>query len=154
MKSVEQYLKEISPLCRQQNFQPAIALLKQAVQKYPDNEVLLGLLASCYQQIGMLDQAQELYGSIVAINPQNYLAVHQQGLIDFQKGRWERALQLWENLLVHPDDFLTKYYAAVCYEQLGRTLDARKLTLEAITAVPAEHPIYPEILNFKEKLGE
>ncbi|AJQ92730.1 tetratricopeptide repeat protein [Gynuella sunshinyii] len=154
MKSVEQYIREISPLCQQHNFHSAVTLLKQAVSDYPKHEILLGLLASCYQELGISERAQDLYQNIVALNPENYLAIHQLGLIDFQQQKWQAALSVWEKLLLRPDDFLTKYYAALCYEQLENPAQARLMVKAAQQAAPTDHAIYPEILELKERLGE
>ncbi|WP_428243640.1 tetratricopeptide repeat protein [Gynuella sp.] len=154
MKSVEQYIREISPLCQQRDFHSAVTLLKQAVNDYPDHEILLGLLASSYQELGITERAQKLYQTIITLNPENYLAIHQLGLIEFQQQNWQAALSVWEQLLRRPDDFLTKYYAALCYEQLENPAQARVMVEAAQQAAPENHAIYSEILELKERIGE
>ena len=141
-------------MCRRKDFTSAISLLKSATKDYPDHEILNGLLASCYQELGMMELASESYRRVIAANAENFLAIHQLGLIEFNQQKWGSALSIWRTLLQRSDDFLTKYYAAICCLELGRKQDSLEFAKLATELTPPEHPIYSEVLKFKELLDE
>ncbi len=150
MSTATGYLQQASELCRKKEFSAAIPLLKQGVVENPKNEILLGMMASCYQELGMLEQAEEHYNKIVELNPDNFLAIHQLGMVAFTQSQWEQALIIWQRLLLRDDDFLTKYYASICCFKLGRFAEAKEFISLASQLTPQAHPVYPEVLKFKE----
>lgn len=154
MSNSSYYLKEVSQLLREKDFSTAIGLLKKSLKEHPRHEILTGMLASCYQEIGMHNDAQALYQQIIQWNPENFLAIHQLGLIEFHRGHWAEALAIWADLLLRNDDFVTKYYAAICSHELGRKEDAHLFIHQAQQLTPKDHPIYAEVLKVRSLLDD
>jgi len=148
MKSVKQYLEEASGYCKTQQFDLALPILKEAISRYPDNEIMLGLLASTYLELSMVEQAEKLYQDIIRLNPKNYLALHQLGFIFFKRQDWALALEQWQSVIQQPADFLTKYYAALAYGEMGEPSLSKEWATKALAAAPQNHPVYPEIEKF------
>lgn len=123
----------------------ALTHLKTALAAEPENELVLGMLASVYAQLGMDERATEFFEKILAVNPANPLARFQLGLLVFQRGQPEQALAIWQASEPPQGDFMIRFYSGLALAQLGRSEEARTLFLAAREHVPSDHPVRAEV---------
>jgi hypothetical protein len=72
-------------------------LLRSAVQKSPDDPVLLSALGYSAQNKGDLDRAGELYRQALALDPMLIDAATNLGVIEANRGHLREALKLWQD---------------------------------------------------------
>jgi tetratricopeptide (TPR) repeat protein len=129
---------------KEQRYDVALAHLKSIVADRPQDPVVLGMLASVYADLGMKDRAMEFYDRILELSPANPLARQQRGLLDFEGGQLENALEIWAPMLQTEHDFMAHFFSAMALMQLGRLEGTRGLLETALERMPADHPLQQE----------
>jgi tetratricopeptide (TPR) repeat protein len=76
----------------------AINCLKQCLDVDPNNGKATYLLGATYAQVGMYDRAKQFMQQAVALNPQEYTAIFQLGLLHLTSGDVELGRTTWEGL--------------------------------------------------------
>lgn len=137
---VKNVLKQAVNLQKAGHLQDSLAILKDAVEQGIRHEVVLGMLASHYAEIGLNDKAMSLYQEILTHNADNHLARFQLGHLLFAQQQYQSALDTWKPILNVPEDFLTKLYAAKAYVALNNLPEAIPLLQAALKTAPTNHP--------------
>lgn len=132
----------------------AIPTLKSILEDNPDHDISLGMLASIYLQIGMHDQAIDLYNRLLKINPENPLARFQLGMAKLNSDKPEEALTAWEPMLGMENEFMANFHSALALMLLGRSKEALECILNAARHMPSSHPLYPKLLELHNQLTE
>jgi len=143
-QSVHPEMQRAVTATRERRYDAALIHLKSIVADRPQDQVALGMLASVYADLGMQDQAREYYDRILTINPENPLARHQRGILEFEAGQLESALEIWQPLLETEHDFMAHFYSALALMQLNRLDGVRDLLETALERMPTDHPLRPE----------
>ena len=151
-KSVHPRLQQAVTAMRERRYEEALATLKQITSDEPDHEVALGMLASAYAELGMRDRARQLFDEILKVNPGNPLARFQRGLMDFEDGRLESALELWRPLLADENDYMGHFHSALALMQLKQPTKARDLLVTAKERTPSNHPLASEATRLIRQL--
>ena len=68
----------------------AVALLKRRIQRNPETDLARALLAACYGQMGLVDEAQEAWRELMRVNP-GYSLGKNRGRNAIQESRRLRA---------------------------------------------------------------
>jgi tetratricopeptide (TPR) repeat protein len=127
-------------LVKDRQFDHAISVLKALDESYDEDQLVLGMLAGVYFQIGMVDRAELYYKKALSINPRNNLALLQLGLAQVELGRPEDALDTWRPMLDIPQDFLAHFHTGLTLLKIGRADDALDYLITAKENMPTEHP--------------
>lgn len=75
-----------------------ISCLKQCLEAAPTHVKATYLLGATYAQVGMYDRAKQLMQQAVLLNPKEYTAIFQLGLLHLTSGDVELAKSAWEGL--------------------------------------------------------
>lgn len=144
MSNIQSTLKIALEHQKNGDIDASILCLKAAMEAGEDHELLLGMLASHYAEIGLRERAIPLYERVLLKNPQNHLARFQLGMLYYAADEYEQALLVWEETLKIKEEFVTKLYAAKAYISLGRRAEASPLLDEVINNAPSGHPIHTQ----------
>lgn len=96
---------------------------------------------------GHLAQADEVYASVLAINPDNALALHLSGLVAYKTGRPERALELMRQA-IQIDPTQARYHA-----NMGNVLKDSGHRADAIAAYRSALALRPDYVEAHNNLG-
>lgn len=127
-------------LVKGSQFDQAIIVLKSLHETYRQDQLVLGMLAGIYFQIGMVDRAENYYQKVLDINPANTLALLQLGLAQVELHRPEEAISTWSAMLTEPKDFLAHFHTGLTLLKMGRGDEALGYLLTAKENMPLEHP--------------
>jgi len=152
-QSLHPELQSAVTATRERRYEDALLHLKSIVADRPQDEIALGMLASVYSDLGMKDRAREYYDQVLTTNPQNPLARQQRGLLEFEAGQLESALEIWRPLLETEHDFVAHFYCALASMQLGRLDGVRGLLDTARERMPSDHPFQQEAEKLLGALG-
>jgi tetratricopeptide (TPR) repeat protein len=134
-------------LVKKNQLDQAISVLKALDETYDKDQLVLGMLAGLYFQIGMLERAEIYYKKALGINPRNGLALLQLGLAQVELSRPEDALETWRPMLDDPNDFLAHFHTGLTLLKIGRASEALDYLSIAKENMPANHP-------YQEKVDE
>jgi predicted O-linked N-acetylglucosamine transferase (SPINDLY family) len=105
-------------------------------------------------QAGRLDEAEKLYGRILALEPKSYAALHLMGLLRLQQGRHPEALRFMDAALaVQPGAPETLSNCAIALSALGRNEEALAALDGAVKAQPGNAFSLANRGAVKSKLG-
>ncbi len=77
---------------------------------------ILNLLADLYYDIGNYDSALVYYNKNLKVEPNNFLALNNTGLILMNQLKFEEAIEYFQkSIKISPNDSYVYYYIAVCY---------------------------------------
>ena len=109
----------------------------------PTQNNQLGLLKTALQQAinlhhqGSLPQAEHLYRQVLSIDPNNYAANHNLGIISEQAGRSDLALPLLKKAVkTNPKDPTVHLNIGATYSSLGNTKKALTYYRKAVSLAP------------------
>ncbi len=130
---------------RDGRFDEAITALKEILAEDPRHEISRGMLAAIYLQLGMHEKACAHFEQLLEINPGNPLARFQLGMAHFSAGEAERAIATWEDLLAQEGEFMAHFHTGLALLQLAQPERAREMFEAAKLAMPASHPLLPQL---------
>ncbi|MEY8195174.1 MAG: hypothetical protein RPR28_10020 [Cycloclasticus sp.] len=138
-------IAKVTPLAQNKDHLEVIKLLKQSVQGGQKNEIILGLLASSYAETGMKEKAKSCFLEILQTNKNNYLALFQMGMLEFNDRQFSDAIDNWEAVAAQPTDFIANYWIARSYMELNSPQQAKPYIHNASNRVPARHDLKSSI---------
>ena len=142
--SLRQGLRQAAQLMQQDSLPEALTVLKELRSEYPQDVMVLGLLASTYASLKMPQQAADCYQQVLQQDPNNALACFQYGLLQFQQQDFAQALSIWQPLAQVHSEFVCQYFIAQAYAQLGDTHRAKQFVHSSLNHMPPEHPLYAQ----------
>lgn len=154
MKSPPQESADLAALVetvKRGDYGVALIGLKQFLERHPDHEIAMGLLAACYFQIGMLDEARSLYRQLLQMHPQNALARFQLGMTCLD-GEPREALSIWQPLLQVDREFMAHFHAALAHMKLDEDRQAEALLEHAARYMPESHPLRGQLDHLRSSL--
>ncbi len=129
-------------LAKDRQFDQAIVILKSLVSENSKDEIVLGLLASIYFQIGMEEHAKDFYLKILTVNPENALAAFQLGLAQLSTGQAQEAVDTWAPLLKNEQEFMAHFHTGLAFLELERPVEALNVLQIARLNMPKSHPLF------------
>lgn len=153
-KQIKDVLSAVIPLIEKKDHSRAISALKEAVDSGLSDEIILGMLASEYANLGMLDRAIVWYEKIVDVNPENYLAIFQLGMILYQSGEYARAIEYWEAIGIQQGEFISNYWIARAYLENNNKQSAKPYIDTAFNRMPKDHDLYKSMIEVRRKILE
>lgn len=103
--------------------------------------------AMAHHEAGHLDEAERIYGEILAIEPENPNALHYLGIIKFQRGHLGEATELIHRAIEQLPD------APSFLNNLGLVLQAQHLWEEAIESLQKALELLPDYEDALNNLG-
>jgi tetratricopeptide (TPR) repeat protein len=122
----------------------AMAALKDLLDRDPENEVALGLLAALWCDLGMHERGAEGFGKLLGRNPGNPLTRIQLGLSQRAAGRRDLALATWKPA-VEADEVAALYWSGLVHYENGALDEARRVLARAAAVTGPDHPFYPAV---------
>jgi len=125
-------------------------LLHNGISKYPDNTSLRLALAGHLASSGNLTDANEIYKTVLQINPNDHFALTGLAIVNFEQHGFSDSLELAEKSLTIKDTpeariLICRYYLAIGnIEEASKRLDA---TLD-------EFPNDPSALLVKKSMAK
>lgn len=144
-KQLKREISQITQFLKEEKYKEALQALKSSNSDHPNNELLLGLLASQYAQLNMYDNAKSTYESLLVINNQNYLARFQLGMLEFLANKNKEAIAQWEIVATQKDDFVANYWIANAYCKIDQNQKAKPYIVRAFEKVPSSHGLSDKI---------
>ncbi|ABC30805.1 tetratricopeptide repeat protein [Hahella chejuensis] len=118
----------------------ALAKLKRAYQLPEFPPEVESLLAKIYAQLDLLERASFHYESFLARETKAVLERFQYGMVQFEQGIKDRALQVWAEVLedepTHPPSL---FYASLANVELGNENEARRLIDILLKSAPVDN---------------
>jgi tetratricopeptide (TPR) repeat protein len=144
-ENTKRILEKVSPLVQRKEHMEVIKTLKEAINEGLKGEIISGLLASSYAEIGMKEKAQVCLKDVLKFNQNNYLALFQLGMLDFNTGDYKEAINYLEKVASQPSDFIANYWIAISYIELDKNEQAKPYIHCAYQRVPSNHELKPVI---------
>jgi tetratricopeptide (TPR) repeat protein len=135
------------------DFEAALGHLRTLLALNPRHELATGMLAGLYAQLKMPERARQYYGQVLRLNPDNALARFQLGLLHFESGEPQEALEVWQPAMAKPQDYLTHFHSALALLELERAADANELLERAAQYMPRDHLLYPQLERLRHPLN-
>ena len=110
------------------DLEKALVKLKQALTVDNPPAEALAMTARLYAQLHLFPRAAELFRRCLELNPQAETERFQYGMVQFDSGEVDKALDSWEEVLrtdpIHPPSL---FYKSLGLVQLGRAGEARNV---------------------------
>jgi predicted Zn-dependent protease len=134
------------------DLEAAMVHAKKVLSLDPSNEIALGLLSGIYMQLNMRDRAESCLREVLSANPRNVLARYQLGLLQFEGGQAQPALDTWAPALKDEEEFMCHFHSALALLQLKKPERARPLLEHCAPRIPRNHALYPRLQELLEQL--
>ncbi|HKY32362.1 MAG TPA: sulfatase-like hydrolase/transferase, partial [Candidatus Polarisedimenticolia bacterium] len=108
-------------LAKEKRLEEAIAMMRRAIEIYPDTEELYRSLGWMLIRNERHNEAIALFSDGLQAMPSSASVLYLYGYANFRAGNWERALEaLGESLKLNPTESKAYYLSGLCQEKLGR----------------------------------
>lgn len=145
-------LEKVTPLVQKKEHLEVIKLLKTAIDDGLKGEMISGLLASSYAEIGMKEKAQACLQDVLKFNSKNYLALFQLGMLDFNTANFHESIKYLEPVAAQHSDFVANYWIARSYLELDQLEQAKPYIHIAHQRVPSQHELSGSIQQLADRL--
>jgi tetratricopeptide (TPR) repeat protein len=88
-----------------------------------------GYLGACYRTLGRIDEAEAQFQLALSFSPELTSAMFNLGLVYQQKGKFEKAIEYYENVTVYADRFPESITAETLLESQIRECDLKQILL-------------------------
>ncbi len=92
------------------NFQKAIKVLEEILDKNEENEAAIYEIAYCYERIGNFDKCIQYYTKYIDNNPYSFTAWYNLGNIYFLKENIEKAIWAYDYSIIINEDFASAHF--------------------------------------------
>lgn len=152
-ENIKRVLSQVTPLVQRKEHLEVIKTLKQAIDNGFEGEIIYGLLASSYAEIGMKEKAQACLQNVLKYNQDNYLAIFQLGMLDYNIGNYKEAIQYLEKVASQPEDFTANFWIAKSYIELDDVEHAKPYLHFAQQRVPSNHEFKLSIQQLVDRVA-
>ena len=116
---------------------------------------LFGFLARLYAQIGLYQKSKYYYQLFLEADPDAEVERFQLGMVSFDMGESEKALQIWEQLLKHnPLHPPSLFYTSLVKSQLGLIVEAKSGLSTLIRSISSDNLYFTQAKALLEQIGE
>lgn len=127
----------------QSRLDQALGKLKDAVAREDCPREGLSLIARLYAQLRLTDKAGQYYRRYLELNPEAVTEHFQLGMIHFEQGKWEQALEIWSEVKekepLHPPAL---YFSALAKVELGQIAEGQRDIDVLLKAAPVDNLYY------------
>lgn len=124
----------------QNKLDTALAKIKTALQQEDCPPEASAIAARIYAQLKLFEQAKSHYVSFLDVEPKALMERFQLGMVNFETGDQETALDIWRNILeANPTHPPCLYYSAIACLQLGAKEDAERHLQILLQSAPADN---------------
>ena len=146
-------------LLDQKNFEAAVPILEDVIQREPYNEIVMLRLAEAYIQMNQFDDAQRIINKCLAIYPDYDKALNLKGIAFMQKENFNEAISTFIYIVTKVNyRFVTSYHnLALIYLRKNDPETAKSYLRKAIEINSSFKPAYllmADILNRQGLTGE
>lgn len=92
------------------NFQKAIRILSEILEKNHDHEAAIYEIAYCFERIGNFDECIQYYTRYIDNNPYSFTAWYNLGNIYFLKENIEKAIWAYDYSIIINEDFASAHF--------------------------------------------
>lgn len=117
-------------LLEQKDLYGAVGQFQEYLKTEPNDTDALILLANCFRDLHVNEQAQDTYKKIISIQPENHLAYYNLGLIYQEDKKQEEAINYFLKTLEIDDKYAPSYYALGLSYLMNNEKDKAKESLE------------------------
>lgn len=136
-------------------FDKAKDVLKEAIQKFGDNEMLLHELAFVFENLGGAAESVEYFSKLTDIDPYSYAAWYNLGNALQSSDQVESAIEAYDYCIAIQEDFTPAYYnKAHCLFKQENYLDSIRVFEETYAYEPPQAHVFCHIGECFEKLQE
>ncbi len=143
-KDVSELLSSAVAHVKAGNLDEAMAALKNLLDRDPENEVALGLLAAIWCDLGLHGRGAEGFRKLLGRNPDNPLTRIQLGLAQRAAGQRDLALATWQPG-VEAKEVAALYWSGLVHYENGAPDEAREMLARAAEVTGPNHPLYPAV---------
>lgn len=138
----KELLSRASEFMKQKDYASTISLLKKSETK---SDILLGLLAAAYAEIGMIEEAEASLLRLLAFHPDNHLARFQLGVLLYQRDEVDDALKIMHDLADHSLDTAATFFLAQSYYEQGNFDNAVSYIKQLRNRIEPAHPLSAKV---------
>ena len=136
-------------------FDKAKEVLKEAIQKFGDNEMLLHELAFVFENLGGAAESVEFFSKLTDIDPYSYAAWYNLGNALQSSDQVVAAIEAYDYCIAIQEDFTPAYYnKAHCLFKQENYLDSIRVFEETYAYEPPQAHVFCHIGECFEKLQE
>ena len=136
---------------KNKNWDQAILHFKQEIEKYPDNEVVLGSLANAYINKGDSQSGVEIAQKTLLAAPGNENGLYYLAIGQMRLGKGTEAINAFQKLLkINQDYYIAFYYLGAIYQQRQQfdvALNYAKTAIEKNSKFKAGYELVAAIYN-------
>ena len=114
-------------------------LLNNAISKYPNNTSLRLALAGHLASSGNLTDANEIYKTVLQINPDDYFALTGLAIVNFEQHGFSDSFELAEKSLTIKDTPEARILICRYYLAIGNIEEAKKRLTTTLDKFPNDH---------------
>ncbi|MCX7990448.1 MAG: tetratricopeptide repeat protein [Proteobacteria bacterium] len=128
------YLKDALSCINRGDYEQAEKILKEGLEKLPDDEKLLNLLSWVLFQLEKYQEMIDVYKKMVKLNSQiSFTMFFNLGKAYFQLGDYKSAIDAFVKTIEFvPDHKNALFYLSACYEKLGDIKSSKKVLSKII----------------------
>lgn len=113
----------------------------------------VGMAARLYAQLRLFDRAKPLFEQYLSMRPGAVEEEFQLGMVQFDKGDGEQALETWEGMLQRQPTFPPAlFYCAVVLSRQGKIADARRNLDVLLQTAPADNLYFEQSKSLLQAL--
>jgi tetratricopeptide (TPR) repeat protein len=118
----------------------ALYKLKQVTEAANPPVEAFALAAKVYAQLRLFDRAETLYDRFLQKQPDAFVERFQMGMVSFDSGKADKALEIWESVLKDQPGFPPAlFYKALALSQKGKLGDAKQLLESLLKSLPTDN---------------
>ncbi|GBE03076.1 lipoprotein NlpI precursor [bacterium BMS3Abin08] len=149
-EATAEYRGEVEELLMIKKGKPELALhvLKEKIEKDPDNAKTLGFLGLTYGELGRYEEAAEAFKKSIKLRPDYHVIWYNLGVIYSNLDRYEEAAEAYKKAIELRPDYLEAWNnLGVVYHATGKYKMAIKSLKKAIELKPNELPPWRNLLE-------
>lgn len=121
----------------------AVAVLEDALNKFPQDESLLISAGEVYGMSGQLDKSEELYKRVIEVNPSNSSAYQKLGILESNRENWPAAKEYYAKAIeLDPDNADLTYNIGVSLYNQQQFEEAIPYFVKSLESEPDNETIY------------
>lgn len=132
-----------------------LEFLEQKVQSEPDNPATRVELGYTYSLKGKNDQALKEFNQALILDPKNFDALYNSGLVMLKEKRYNEALENFQKAVeLSPKDYKGHLQKGIAYRNLGMYTEASEALSQANKLLPGSADIIYEVGQVAEAQGQ
>jgi tetratricopeptide (TPR) repeat protein len=145
-RDAEQFVQQADAMLEEGKTDEALFVLARAIEKNPRLTVAHMKTGEIYKESGDYESAAEAYGNAAEVEPRNFDAQYNHGLMLHLIDRLTEAVRAYlKALAVRPDDFDANFNLATAYLQLNESSQSLTYARRAVRLNPEHGPAHANL---------